>query len=121
MSWITPKTNWINDDYFNLTDYERIKGNIEYLSSLIGYVSNLETATIETVPHASFFNKIVYYTNFLYEYITNNKSGFNKTYAGNDVAFTARELNIIETYHRLSYLALTNRKTLAFRLGGVKY
>ena len=30
--WIEPKTNWTNQDYFNLDpDYARIKGNIEYI------------------------------------------------------------------------------------------
>lgn len=32
--WQEPKTNWVSTDYFNYTDYNRIKGNIEYLESL---------------------------------------------------------------------------------------
>lgn len=35
MAWTTPKTNWVDGDYFNLNpDYNRIKGNIEYLIAL---------------------------------------------------------------------------------------
>ena len=42
MSWTTPKTNWkvtlvdgeYTGDYFDSTDYNRIKGNIEYLAQL---------------------------------------------------------------------------------------
>ena len=31
MAWITPKTNWISTDRFNIADYNRIKNNLEYL------------------------------------------------------------------------------------------
>ena len=31
MSWSTPKTNWKNTDYFNRSDYNRIKNNLEFL------------------------------------------------------------------------------------------
>lgn len=31
MAWITPKTNWISADRFNIADYNRIKNNLEYL------------------------------------------------------------------------------------------
>lgn len=35
MAWVTPKTNWVDGDYFNINpDYNRIKGNIEYLLTL---------------------------------------------------------------------------------------
>ena len=31
MGWITPKTDWVSTDYFNIEDYNRIIGNIRYL------------------------------------------------------------------------------------------
>ena len=31
MEWITPKTDWVSTDRFNITDYNRIKNNLEYL------------------------------------------------------------------------------------------
>lgn len=34
MSWTTPKTNWVASDYFNATDYNRIKNNLAYLYDL---------------------------------------------------------------------------------------
>lgn len=42
MAWTTPKTDWkitiingkYSGDYFNYTDYNRIKGNIEYLAQI---------------------------------------------------------------------------------------
>ena len=32
--WTAPKTNWGSTDYFNYTDYNRIKNNIAYLRNL---------------------------------------------------------------------------------------
>lgn len=32
--WTEPKTDWESTDYFNLTDYNRIKNNIAYLREL---------------------------------------------------------------------------------------
>ena len=29
--WQTPKTNWARYDYFNVADWDRIRGNLEYL------------------------------------------------------------------------------------------
>lgn len=31
MAWSTPKTDWIVSDRFNITDYNRIKNNIQWL------------------------------------------------------------------------------------------
>lgn len=31
MAWKKPKTDWVNTDRFNIEDYNRIKGNLEYL------------------------------------------------------------------------------------------
>ena len=66
MAWNTPKTNWSNGDRFNLDpDYNRIKGNIEYLIALSKTMypdyntPTLETAEISGFPKASFFNNVV--------------------------------------------------------------
>lgn len=32
--WIEPKTDWVSTDFFNLSDYNRIKNNIAYLRDL---------------------------------------------------------------------------------------
>lgn len=34
MAWQTPKTNWQATDFFNIEDWNRIVGNIEYVKSL---------------------------------------------------------------------------------------
>lgn len=31
MAWVTPKTNWTEDDYFNASDYNRLKDNASLL------------------------------------------------------------------------------------------
>ena len=31
MAWITPKTDWVITDRFNISDYNRIKNNIQWL------------------------------------------------------------------------------------------
>ena len=31
MAWMEPKTNWVETDYFNAEDYNRIIGNLVYL------------------------------------------------------------------------------------------
>ena len=31
MAWIQPKTNWAVSDRFNISDYNRIKGNLDFL------------------------------------------------------------------------------------------
>lgn len=31
--WQTPKTDWASDDYFNIQDYNRIKGNLNEIRS----------------------------------------------------------------------------------------
>ena len=31
MAWVTPKTNWAEDDYFNASDYNRLKDNASLL------------------------------------------------------------------------------------------
>lgn len=33
--WTTPKTDWEKTDYFNVDDYNRIRGNTEYLNDLL--------------------------------------------------------------------------------------
>lgn len=35
MPWLTPKTDWTADDYFNFTDLDRIESNTAYLATLL--------------------------------------------------------------------------------------
>lgn len=41
-TWIIPKTTWLPTDYINYTDYNRIKGDVEYLLGALVPVSNTD-------------------------------------------------------------------------------
>ena len=130
MAWVTPKTNWVDGDYFNLNpDYERIKGNIEYLIALSKTMyadcsaPALETANITGYPRVSFFNNVVNATKAMLENCY-SPSGTRsmRLYASNGVGWTASELNAIENNHLLLYRAFSGQKSgiprLEMTLGG---
>ena len=132
MAWTTPKTNWVDGDYFNLDpDYIRIKGNIEYLIDLSREMySNyeapeLESATILGYPRLSFFNNVVDATNAMLTYCyspTGSKT--TRVYSSNGVGWNAEELNTIENNHLLLYQVLNAQRKamrrLNITLGGAK-
>ena len=132
MAWITPKTNWANGDRFNLDpDYNRIKGNIEYLIALSKTMYSdydttaLEAADIMSFPKASFFNNVVNSTQAI---LSNCYSPIGtrsmRSYVSNGIVWNASELNAIESNHLLLYHALTGQKSgirrLQYTLGGAK-
>ena len=131
MAWTTPKTNWVNGDRFNLDpDYNRIKGNIEYLIELSKTMyrdynaPSLETASTAGFPKVSFFNNVVGATQAI---LSNCYSPVGarsmRSYISNGVVWNASELNAIESNHLLLYNALTGQKSsirrLEYTLGGV--
>lgn len=133
MAWVTPKTNWANGDRFNLDpDYNRIKGNIEYLITLSKTMypdydtPTLETANIIGFPKVSFFNNVVDSTKAI---LSNCYSPVGardmRSYISNGVVWNASELNAIENNHLLLYNAFTGQKSaiprLQITLGGAKY
>ena len=132
MAWVTPKTNWVDGDYFNLNpDYNRIKGNIEYLIDLSkemypDYISpTLESASIDGYPKASFFNNVVNSTKAILNNCYAPKGNKSmRVYSSNGVGWNAAELNAIEENHLLLYQALTGQKSgirrLQITLGGAK-
>ena len=67
MSWIEPKTDWTESDYFNAEDYNRIIGNLAFLKT---------------------------FTEGLFEAFDLQDMGEEKTYAS---LIYAREINIIES------------------------
>lgn len=113
MSWIVPKTGWeetyapdgtYTGDYFNLDpDYNRIKGNIQYVKdfSLKLYADfpliAMGAFTIDNIPFDTFLNNIV-------DNVTRLETSLYKPpgdvemnrYAGGAVGWNASELNIIE-------------------------
>lgn len=130
MAWVTPKTNWVDGDYFNLNpDYARIKGNIEYLIALSKTMyadydaPTLETANIAGFPRVSFFNNVVNATKAMLESCyTPYGIRAMRLYASNNTGWTASELNVIEGNHLLLYKAFHGQKAgiphLEMTLGG---
>lgn len=134
--WQEPKTNWKNGDYFNLSpDYQRIKGNIEYLYDIslllfpLYKIYELGMYTIDQFPRADFFNTIVYDTDLI------NKGTLNKsnptfksmrTYVPNGLIWGKDDLNIIEEnlemlYKELKIKRYDNVPKLPIVLGAKKF
>lgn len=129
--WITPRTDWTSESYFNIEDYNRIKNNVTYLKdmALKLYLSfsftDLGTdKTYTDFPYASEFNAIE--SNL--ENMKNSTFPFfseaRNTYYDNQQFASAADLNRIETaclklYS--GYLSQTGSKMrLAFTLGNMK-
>ncbi len=133
MAWVTPKTNWVNGDRFNIDpDYNRIKGNIEYLIELSKTIyADYETPLLETVsidgfPKVSFFNHVVEATQAMLSNCYFPDGAWSmRTYTPNGVVWNARDLNDIENNHLLLYRAFSGQKNgirrLQFTLGGANF
>lgn len=105
--WTEPKTNWsgAKNEYFNIQpDYQRIKGNIEYLGDYLGYIGfdknnlyKMENVTLESVPKQTFFNNIVYNIDILRNFIGTPINYRNmRTYVSKGNVWNYQDLNIIE-------------------------
>lgn len=109
MAWITPKTNWNRNDYFNAEDYNRIKGNLEYLQNEFKVIYpniELEPMIDEQVANDTRANTFSLLPKNLYLL---NRQSFNypmienKEYKGNELAPDYREWNRIENYIQVLY------------------
>lgn len=105
--WTEPKTNWsgAKNEYFNIEpDYQRIKGNIEFLGDYLGYIGfdknnlyKMENVTLESVPKQTFFNNIVYNIDILRNFIGTPIDYRNmRTYVSKGNVWNYQDLNIIE-------------------------
>ena len=132
MTWSTPKTNWESTDRFNISDYNRIKNNLEYLHEFANtlYLSfSIADMGENKESYADFF----YADEFnLFE---DNLKVINQTVFTQDIGYAQRfydngqfikydELNRIESAI-LSIYEMLNRqkaglKVLSFRLGDMK-
>lgn len=129
--YIEPKTDWTGskDEFFNVSpDYQRIKGNIEYLHSLAVQLFPsfnlymMEDVTFKSIPYVDFFNNIVYNIDLLANR-TKRPIGYQlmRTYSENQSIWSHRDLNIIESNIKLLYGMLKPRydllNSLPIRLG----
>lgn len=136
MAWSTPKTDWsisydengtYTGDYFNIGDYNRIKGNIEYIHTLANIMyedfkiaAMAEKSGADDYPYAEEINTLENNLVVLCEK-TDFFSATAKTYYSNQPYLDYIELNRIESliyelYKKLHSQA-EGRRMFTFMLG----
>lgn len=129
--WITPKTDWTSESYFNSEDYNRIIGNITYLKAYLDTlfygltnISNMEEKTAKSLIYAREINDIETALETLNLETYNFDIGETKEYIANTRTLDFVELNRIESAILLLYTQMINHKEnltrLAFTLGNQK-
>lgn len=132
MGWTEPKTEWKSDDRFNISDYNRIKGNIEYLHSLAQelyrYFSIPELGE-DKLDYADYFyarefNNMEDGLEKINQIIYSQDIGEKQIFVDNGVFIDWKELNRLESASLKMYELLNTQKALLprmnFRLGNVK-
>lgn len=131
-TWVTPKTNWVATDYFNIADYQRIVGNIEHLKNLVNTIfedqitlgSIAATKTYTSMIYADEINVIEKNLEKLNLGTYDFDIGNTLTYYVNDFTIDYNELNRIESatlkLYETAYAQRQLRRHLAFRLGSGK-
>lgn len=129
MAWVTPKRDWTARSYFNIEDYNRIKGNLEYLNGMVNQVyPNMSIAsmgadkTYSDYIYADEFN--LFETNLILmrNWIVNLGIGNAVIYSDNAPTPNYDELNRIESamlkmYENL-YGEINGRPMMQFTLNG---
>lgn len=139
MAWQTPKTDWkihpvdengrYNGDWFNVSDYSRITGNITFLSDLakelypVFPLKDMPAQTVSDFPYASIINNIEENVNAIASHTWRPLDYPGpKNWAPNGVTPTVDDLNRLESALRSIYAALqqqkNNRPKLSFQLKG---
>lgn len=128
--WIPPKTDWKEDDFFNIEDYNRIKGNINEIKDkavpLWGAFFFSDMGEDKTYNDYSFyadeFNRMEENLESASGAILHIEKFQRRIYAENQPFITALELNRIESLCKCLYANIEGRdkgrKRLAFRLNG---
>lgn len=131
MAWIEPKTDWVENDYFNASDYNRIIGNISYLKAYLDdlflnltNVSLGEEKTYTSLFHAREMNAIEQALEKLNSETYGLDVGETQTYKPNKPTPLWSEYNRLESAILLLYNAMVAHKEnlpkLAFTLGNQK-
>ena len=130
--WETPKTNWTSGDTFDVTDYNRIKGNIDELKALslklwpdLPYEDYVDMGQDKTYDDKSFYADEI--NNLETDMRVVCKSTYDlptseaRTYEPNTPFCTPTELNQLEGSILRLYDNLTNqynsRRMLTFMFG----
>lgn len=140
MSWVSPKTDWVvhldengnyTGDYFEATDYQRIKGNLEYLFDLAESVGlAVDRVSIPNITSASFatigaINALERSLDSILLKCYDPGVPDRKTWLANNSAPKAEDLNRIENSCLMLYNVLVAQANaqprLPFTLGGVQF
>ena len=113
MSWTTPKTDWSGSrdssgaytgDYFNASDFNRIKNNLEFLRDFaVEYFPTFDIVSLgEDRTAADFFyadeiNQLEENFNTINEHTFNKNYGQSPVYTPNGATMTFVELNRLES------------------------
>lgn len=128
--WQLPKTNWKENDFFNIEDYNRIKGNINEIRSqallLWPDFEFEEMGADKTYQDYGFYadeiNRFEANVNHICTGTYPFKVGSRQTFYDNQPFIDWKELNRIEEACRLIYSNIQSRyygrKTLSFTLNG---
>lgn len=132
MAWLTPKTNWIITDRFNIQDYNRIKGNLEYLHERAERlhhkfsIRNMgsDKADYSVFFYADEFNLFEENLDIINQSVFMKNYGQSQSFFDNGPFIRWDELNRIESAV-LEMNSILDRqeaglKRLAFRLGNMK-
>lgn len=132
MMWVHPKTDWKAGDFFNISDYNRIKGNLDELKGMSQDLkSSLDYSTYEDMGPDKTYQDISFYADEINRFEDNLETVCKKTYAlpiGDKQVFEANvpfigsaELNRIESAILRLYDNLKNqhegRRMCTFMLG----
>lgn len=132
--WTTPKTDWRNSDFFNWSDYNRIKNNLNELKTLAdGIIPSFtfedmgaDIRSYEYIWDPQDFNRIENNLHSIFKATGYGISIGNKqTFGYNQKFIKYDELNRIEraTLNLYNLLSAQNngRRMLPFTLGGVEF
>ena len=128
--WQTPKTDWQESDFFNVEDYNRIKGNLNEIRAQA--VILWPEFSLEDMGADKTYEDYSFYADEINRFETNVGRicagtypfavGNQKTFYDNQPFIDWQELNRIEEACRLIYSniqsRLNGRKILAFTLNG---
>lgn len=130
--WTEPKTDWSSTDRFNISDYNRIKNNIEYLRQIGNEVYKyfkLDDMGEDKTSYSGFwtpaeFNLFESNLELIKANFPASNIGARKTYFENGPFIDWKELNRIESvllnYYDMATLQKAILPRLSFRLGSMK-
>ena len=133
MAWLEPKTDWRADDYFNIQDYNRIKGNLNEIR--VQALTLWPDFPFEEMGADKTYQDYGFYADEINRFEENAEHicegtfpfavGEKQTFYENTPFITWEELNRIEEACRLMYSnirsRISGRRMLAFVLNGGEF